>query len=153
MKKVYYEKIGRRYVPVWEYNTELMDSFPKGHHLVSVYPGGQSRRFNIDPNHAALIAAARVAEDAMCKVIREVSEMRPQQTPLTEGQRKAWRKLALEFGDELATLNVPSARDIAEAAMQAMIAEADELMTHPAVRDAYEQFQTVCNLVKQQQNS
>ena len=37
--------------------------------------------------------------------------------------------------------------------VNAMIAEADKLMTHPAVRDAYEQFQTVCNLVKQKQNT
>jgi hypothetical protein len=79
--------------------------------------------------------------------------MRPQRTPITEGQRRAWRKLAREFGDDLATLNMGSARDIAEAGVNAMIAEADQLMSHPAVRDAYERFQTVCNLVKQKQNT
>ena len=153
MKKVYYEKIGRRYVPVWEYDTKLMDSFPKGYHLVSVYPGGQSRRFNVEPNHAAMIAAGRVAEDGICEAIRKASEMRPQRTPLTPGQKKAWEKLAREFGDNLATLTMGSARDHAEAGVNAMIAEADKLMSHPAVREAYEQFQTVCNLVKQQQNT
>jgi len=117
------------------------------------YPGGQSRRYNIDPNHAAMIAAGRVAEDGMCDAIRRASEMRPQRTPLTPGQLKAWQKLAKEFGDDLATLNMGCARDIAEAGVNAMIAEADKLMTHPAVRDAYEQFQTVCNLVKQKQNT
>jgi hypothetical protein len=79
--------------------------------------------------------------------------MRPQRTPITEGQRRAWRKLAREFGDDLATLNMGCARDIAEAGVNAMIAEADQLMSHPAVRDAYEQFQLVCNLVKQKQNT
>ena len=153
MKKIYYEKIGRRYVPVAEYDNDLLDSFPKGAHLVLVYPGGQSRRFNVEPNHAAMIAAGRVAEDGMCDAIRRASEMRPQRTPITEGQRRAWRKLAREFGDDLATLNMGSARDIAEAGVNAMIAEADQLMSHPAVRDAYEQFQTVCHLVKQKQNT
>lgn len=148
MKKIYYEKKGRRYVPVSEYDSEYLDSFSRGTHLVMCYPGGQSRRYNIDPNYAALIAAGRVAEDAMCEAIRKASEMRPQQTPLTEGQRRAWKKLAREFGNELATLQIDSARDVAEAGLKALQEEADELMTHPAVRDAYQQFQTVCNLVK-----
>jgi hypothetical protein len=153
MKKIYYEKIGRRYVPVAEYDNDLLDSFPRGAHLVLCYPGGSSRRFNVEPNHAAMIAAGRVAEDGMCDAIRRASEMRPQRTPLTPGQLKAWQKLAKEFGDDLATLNMECARDIAEAGVNAMVAEAEQLMTHPAVRDAYEQFQTVCNLVKQKQNT
>ena len=153
MKKVYYEKIGRRYRPVAEYDNDLLDSFPRGAHLVLCYPGGTSRRFNVEPNHAAMIAAGRVAEDGICEAMRKASEMRPQRTPLTPGQKKAWEKLAKEFGDGLAALSMGSARDHAEAGVNAMIAEADKLMSHPAVRDAYEQFQLVCNLVKQKQNT
>jgi hypothetical protein len=125
-----------------------MDSFHKGNHLVMVYPGGTSRRFNIDPAMAPMIAAGRVAEDAMCKAMMDASELRPQRTPLTEGQRRAWRKLAKEFGDELCTLQGSSTRDIVEAGVQAMQQEATKLMTHPAVRDAYEQFLLTCDLVK-----
>lgn len=150
MKKIFYEKVGRRYRPVHEYDQVLLDSFPKGNHLVMCYPGGQSRRYNIEPNHAAMVAAGRVAEDAMSDAIRRASELRPQKALLTEGQRRAWRKLARELGDDAAALTIPSARDIAEAGVQAMIAEAEELMSHPAVRDAYEQFQTVCKLTKQE---
>jgi hypothetical protein len=153
MKKIYYEKIGRRYVPVSEYDSEYLDSFSKGTHIVMCYPGGQSRRYNIDPNYAAMIAAGRVAEDGICEAMRKASEMRPQRTPLTPGQVKAWNKLAKEFGDDLATLTMGSVRDHAEAGVKAMQEEADKLMTHPSVRDAYEQFQTVCNLVKQKQNT
>jgi hypothetical protein len=151
MKKVFYEKVGRRYRPVYEYDQVLLDSFPKGNHLVMCYPGGQSRRFNIDPNHAAMIAAGRVAEDAICDALRKASEMRPQRTPITEGQRRAWKKLAKEFGDDLATLNLGSARDLAEAGVNAMIAEANELMKNSAVKQAYEQFLLVCELTKQQE--
>jgi len=148
MKKIYYVKEGRRYKPVAEYDNDLMDSFHKGNHLVMVYPGGTSRRFNIDPAMAPMIAAGRVAEDAMCKAMMDASELRPQRTPLTEGQRRAWRKLAREFGDELCTLQGASTRDIVEAGVQAMQQEATKLMTHPAVRDAYEQFLLTCDLVK-----
>ena len=152
MNKIYYEKVGRRYVPVAEYNDTWMDSLPKGTHLIMCYPGGTSRRFNIDPNYAAMIAAGRLAEDAVCRAISKASELRPQTTPLTEGQRKAWRKLAKEMGDDLCTLRGLSVHDCAEAGVNAMQAEADKLMTHASVRAAYDQFQLVCALTKSQEN-
>jgi len=148
-KKIYYEKIGRKYVPVAEYDSDFLDSFTKGTHLVVSYPGGSSRRYNIDPAYAAMIAAGRVAEDAICKAICEASELRPKSTPITEGQRKAWRKLAKEFGDELCTLNGLSVHDCAEAGVKAMMLEADKLMKHDGVRKAYEQFQLMCELTKE----
>jgi hypothetical protein len=149
-KVIFYKKQGRRYIPVSEYDSEYLDSFSKGTHIVMCYPGGQSRRYNIDPNYAAMIAAGRVAEDEMCKAISAASEMRPRQTPITEGQRKAWKKLAKEFGDELATLNISSARDIAEAGVRAMQLEADKMMSNEGVRKAYEHFILMCQLTKQQ---
>ena len=149
MKKVYYEKIGRRYVPVAEYDSDLLDSFHKGSHLVCVYPGGQSRRYNVEPDYAALIAASRVAEDAMSRAISQASELRPKQTPITEGQRKAWRKLAKEFGDELATLNINCARDIAEAGIKALQDEAKVLYSNEAVKKAYEHLILLCELTKE----
>jgi hypothetical protein len=152
MKKIYYEKIGRKYVPVAEYDNDLLDSFHKGSHLVCVYPGGQSRRYNVEPNYAAMIAAGRVAEDAICKAVNKASEMRPARTPITPAQQRAWRKLAKELGDELCTLTGSSTRDIAEAAVQAMQAEADKLMSHPAVVDAWEKFMLTCELTKERKN-
>jgi hypothetical protein len=150
MKKVYYEKIGRRYHPVAEYDNDLLDSFPKGAHLVLCYPGGSSRRFNVEPNHAAMIAAGRVAEEKISEVIRKASELSPQRTPLTPKQLKAWQNLAKEFGEDLCTLQGASTRDIAEAGVKAMIEEAEKLMSNPAVKKAYEHFQLVCELTKEQ---
>jgi len=149
MKKIYYEKVGRRYVPVAEYDNDFLDSFTKGNHLVMSYPGGTSRRFNIDPNYAAMIAAGRVAEDAICRSISKAAELRPKSTPITEGQQKAWKKLAKEMGDELCTLYGLSVRDCAEAGVKAMQDEADKLMKHESVRKAYEQFQLMCELTKE----
>ena len=149
MKKIYYEKVGRRYKPVAEYDNNFMDSFTKGTHLVMSYPGGTSRRFNINPDYAAMIAAGRVAEDAICRAISKASELRPKQTPITIGQKKAWEKLAKEFGDELTTLHGLCVHDCAEAGVKAMQEEANKLLQHEAVRQAYEHFQLVCELTKE----
>lgn len=149
MKKIYYEKIGRKYVPVAEYDNNLLDSFTKGTHLVMSYPGGQSRRYNIDPAYAPMIAAGRVAEDAICRAISKASELRPKQTPITIGQKKAWEKLAKEFGDDLCTLNGLSVHDCAEAGVKAMQLEADKLLSNPTVRQAYERFLFLAELTKE----
>ena len=148
-KKIYYEKKGRRYVPVAEYDNDYMDSFPKGNHLVMCYPGGTSRRFNVEPNYAAMIAAGRVAEDAISKAVVKASEMRPHNKPITEKQKKAWEALAKAFGDDRYYIEIPSAREIAEKGVKAMMQESDKLMLHPAVKKAYENFQIVAKLVSE----
>lgn len=148
MKKVYYEKVGRRYVPVSEYDSTLLDSFPKGSHLVCVYPGGASRRYNVEPNYAAMIAAGRVAEDAISKALMKASDLRPKRAPITEGQRKAWDNLVKEMGEEARCLEWPSAREACEEAVKAMQAEADKLLENPSVRKAYERFLLVAELTK-----
>ena len=149
MKRIYYEKVGRRYKPVAEYDNGLMDSFTKGNHLVMCYPGGTSRRFNIEPNYAAMIAAGRVAEDAISTAVVKAGEMRPHKIPITEKQRKAWDNLAKAFGDERYYIEWPSAREIAEAGVKAMQEEADKLMENQSVRKAYDHFMLMCQLVKE----
>ena len=149
MKKIYYEKIGRKYIPVAEYDNELLDSFSKGTHLVMVYPGGQSRRFNVNPNYAAMIAAGRVAEDAISSAVVKASEMRPHNRPITEKQKKAWENLAKAFGDDRYYVEIPSAREISEAGVKAMQEEADKLLQHESVRKAYDHFMLMCELTKE----
>lgn len=148
-KTIFYKKVGRRYVPVSEYDNEYLDSFPQGYHLVSVYPGGQSRRFNIDPNYAALIAAGRVAEDKIAEALRKASDLRPSRAPITVGQRKAWEQLAEEFGEERHMLTWPSAREAAEDTVKTMIEEAEKLMSNPTVRKSFEKFLMICELTKE----
>ena len=148
-KTIFYKKEGRKYVPVSEYDQELLDGFPKGDHLVSVYPGGSSRRFRIDPNYAAMIAAGRVAEDAISKAIVRASDMRPKSKPITPEQKAAWEPLVEVLGPEAKCLEWPSAREACEEAVKVMQKEADKLMTHPAVQKAYDHFQLVCKLVNE----
>lgn len=153
MKKIFYEKVGRRYVPVSEYDSNLLDALPKGTHIVMVYPGGQSTRYKIDPNHAAMIAAGRVAEDAISKKLLEASEIRMQrpdrERKLTESQKAAWDNLVKEFGDSARQLEWASIREVAEAGVKAMQEEAEKLMSVPSVKKAYEHFMLVCELTKE----
>ena len=150
MKKIYYEKVGRRYVPVQEYDSNLLDGFPKGNHLVMCYPGGQSSRFNIDPALAPMIAAGRFAEDAMSSALVKASEMRPHNKPITEKQNKAWKALAKSFGDDRYYIEIPSAREVTEAGIKAMETEANKLLEHPMVKQAYDEFMATCKLVIEQ---
>lgn len=148
MKKTFYIKEGKKYVPVYEYDSDLMNAFPKGTHIVISYPGGQSTRYNIDPNYAAMIAAGRVAEDAICAAMYKESEARPKERPVTERQRAAWEEMKAAFGDEFFSLTFSSTRDLAEAGVQALQQEANKLMTHETVKQAYDHFLTVCELCK-----
>jgi hypothetical protein len=152
MTKIYYEKVGRRYVPVSEYNEQWIDSFAKGTHLVQVYPGGSSRRYNVDPAYAPMIAAGRLAEDAISKALMKASDLRPKRAPLTEAQKAAWDNLIKEMGEEARCLQWPSAREACEEAVQAMSVEAEKLLQHPAARKAYDNFLLVCKLVQETDN-
>jgi hypothetical protein len=157
MKKIFYEKVGRKYVPVYEYDQTLMDAFPKGTHIVMCYPGGQSTRYNVNPNYAAMIAAGRLAEDEISKKMMEASEIRLQRKDrdkqLTPSQRAAWDNLVQEFGDSAKQLEWASVREISEAGVTAMQAEAAKLMQNEGVRKAYDHFQLMCELAKQQETA
>ena len=150
-KTIFYKKVGRKYVPVSEYDNELLDSFSKGTHLVMVYPGGSSRRYNIDPNYAALIAAGRVAEDAISKTIMDTSALRvpEKDKPLTEEQRTAWEAFSKAMGKEMYALEWCSYREAAEAGVKAMMDEAEKLLSNPTVRKSFERFLMVCELTKE----
>jgi hypothetical protein len=154
-KTIFYKKVGRKYEPVYEYDQTLMDAFPKGTHIVMCYPGGQSRRYNIDPNYAAMIAAGRVAEDAISKVIMDKSALRvpERKQPITPEQKAAWEHLASTFGEERFALEWCSYREAAEAGVKAMMDEADVLLSNPAVKKAWDNFMLICELTKENKNA
>jgi hypothetical protein len=154
-KITYYQKIGRRYKPVYEYDQKLTDALPKGTHLIQCYPGGQSTRYNINPAYAPMIAAGRVAEDRISAVIMKATDLRrnyKMSKELTPGQLAAWGKLIEEFGEEARALEWPSAREACEEAVKAMSVEAEKLLSVPSVRKAYEHFLLVAELTKDTKN-
>lgn len=150
MKKVFYEKVGRRYVPVSEYDSFLVDALPKGAHLTICYPGGKSTRYNIDPAYAPMIAAGRLAEDAVSSALTKASELRPsRKKSLTKEQLALYTQFldSLDYEDRY-YLETASVREIAEAGVKAMQDEALKLMQHPSVKAAYEHFMLTCELCK-----
>jgi hypothetical protein len=150
MKTIFYKKVGRRYKPVSEYDNELLDAFPKGTHIVMSYPGGKSTRYNIDPNYAAMIAAGRVAEDAITRSIQHSTELRPMNREMDEDLQRRWKEFIATVPEQFRFMFTHgSAHDAARAGVEAMQEEADRLMRHESVRRAYEQFQLVCKLVSE----
>jgi len=152
MKKIFFEKVNGKYVPISEYDNDFSASIGYGDHLLSVYKNGSSRQ-KIDPAFAPMIAAGRHSKDAVTKSILESLSMRSSRTPLTKGQHTAWRNLSKEFGDEIYPLTWPAAQDAADAAVLAMQEEADKLLTVPAVKNAYDHFMMVCALTKETQEN
>lgn len=142
----FYKKVGRRYVPVSEYDSEYLDSFPQGTHLVMCYPGAKSQRFNIDPAYAPMIAAGRIAQDAISEALMKASDLRPKRNPITKEQQAAWDHLVKLLGEDARLLEWPSAREVADKAVEAMQKEAMKLLETPAVKIAYDHFLLMCKL-------
>lgn len=153
MKKIFYEKVGRRYKPVSEYDSNLMDAMWEGTHIVMCHPNGRSTRYNIDPAFAPMIAAGRFAEDAISRHIMDTSALRVSKAKvLTEHQRQCWEALQEALGEERLALEWCSYREAAEAGVVAMQQEADKLLSNPAVRQAYDHFMLLCELAKQEES-
>lgn len=71
-ERIFYEKRGRRYVEVSRYDAEV--ATPVGTHLVVATPGLKTTYYQIDPDHAAILAGAEVARDAMVKALQKASD-------------------------------------------------------------------------------
>ena len=153
-KKVFYEKVGRRYKPVKEYDSNLMDAMHKGTHIVMCYPGGRSTRYNIDPAFGPLIAAGRFAEDAISKHIMDKSALRTREDrkPVTPEQIAAWEAIVAAFGEDLYPLEYCSYREAAEEGVRAMMIEAEKMLENPAVRKAWNNFMLIWQLTKESEN-
>ena len=148
--ETFYIKRGRRYVPVREYDGMLQNALPHGSYVTVVRPGSSVQRWAIDPAYAPMIAAGIVAREAMAEVMISASEVRVSgnRRPMTREQRDAWENLVAVFGPAARQLEHPSVMEVTQAGVDAMIAEAERLLTHPSVRSAYEHFITVSKLVE-----
>lgn len=148
MKTTFYKKVGEEFIPVSEYDSELMSGFTRGAHLVLSYPGGRSTRHNINPDYARMIAAGRVAEDAISKSLQESTNLRPADyDKFTEKEQRAWKAIQGCIPKRHRFMYTHgSCRDAVDAGIQAMMKEADSLFENPSVKKAYERFEMICKL-------
>ena len=151
MKKTFYVREGRRYVPVSEYDSDVMDALPQGDHLISVRLGISSRRYDVDAALAPMIAAGLYAEDAVSRAIYNAMELRPQTVSLTPRQLALMEELTASMNQQDAQWIRPCARDAAEAGVRALQEEAERRMSHPAVKQAYDHFLLVAKLAHAEQ--
>jgi hypothetical protein len=117
---VLYEKRGRRYFPVKEYDGKVHDAFPQGFALVHTQPGSTSIRYTVDPDMVAVEAALKLCEDKIHDYIREATKSRPEPKPVTLRAQELWKELDKELGDNLLRVWGCSQQDIVEAMTKAV---------------------------------
>lgn len=145
-QEIFYRKVGRRYVPAQIYDEHVMHSFPQGTHLFVVDKGWHARRYDIRPNHAAILASALITENYLAQAIQKATELRPEKEPLTEEQRNAWSVLADSLGQEKIMLYWPSARCAAQDVVNRLMEDMDRTLQNPVVRQAYDEFLMLAKL-------
>jgi hypothetical protein len=151
MTTTYYVKRGRRYLPVSQWDSQLDQAMPPGHHLVSVRPGQESRLYNIEPARAPMIAAGLLAEEAMSRAIYNAMELRPAPIRLTARQQTLMKELTESMNRQDLRWMRASASEVAQAGVRALQEEAGRLLENTAVRRAYEDFLLLCELTKKEQ--
>lgn len=101
------------------------DGFPQGAHLVIVNPGVRSTYFKIEPAYADLIAASKIALEAMTQRISEACKLRQQKTKATPAEQRAFDLYlkALPKNSDCRTLigRFLSAHDVAQAGTDALL--------------------------------
>lgn len=151
METIYYKKVGKRYLPVKSYDHELSKAFPHGAHLVLVNKNWTHAVRNIDPDFAALCAASVVMTDNLVKILSDASKMRITKKLTTE-QEKAWRNLENALG-EAAYLEYPLLVEVADKFLNELEEKVKELMKNPSIKLAYDKFEMLCKLTKNQEST
>ena len=88
MTEALYIKRGRRYAEVGWHDPQA-HYYPHGAHLVISKPGGSLTMYGIEPDHAALLAAAQTMRAAMLDAMHKADAMRLRSTTGRSRQKSA----------------------------------------------------------------
>ncbi len=121
MDQIRYKKVGRKYVQ--DNDPWVYEGLRDGWWLVKVAPGSTSIRQQVYPNRAEITAAAKEKEDQLVDIIREASEARPSQNPLTPEALADWQAFIAKHGKEFSSLQYPSIQENADRIMQVLLEE------------------------------
>lgn len=119
----FYEKRGRRYVPVAE--TDTYHGLTKGSYLVVVAPGSTSVRRLAEPAIPEIEAAMLVAEEAMVGAMYEAAKCKPDTRKMPPRLKakydRAWEAWKTIIGkDAPIYFEGVSMQDVVEAGLQAL---------------------------------
>jgi hypothetical protein len=106
-----------RYEPVLEHFT--YDSVPKGAHLLIVSPGLKTMRFNIEPAHAAVMAALEMHKQEILRDVMPAFEPKPAR-PMSPTDLAAFEAYKKATGAETLQMTLPSASCIFDAMLAAV---------------------------------
>lgn len=150
MAEIFYKKVGRKYVPVLQCDSELTNALPYGSHLITVGGNGSSTKLNVDPAFLPMIAAGVYARDAIARAIINGSVLRPTLAKLSVEQKELFNKYLLSLPeDERHYLSYGSTYDAVNEGIDQMIKSSSELLDHPSVMQAYDHFMLLCKLVSE----
>lgn len=139
-----------KYEPVREIDV-FNTSYPFGTHLVVVDGSHTIYKYHVEKDFASITAAATSMVDDLVDVLVDASEARPDKTPITKEQQEAWENCKKAFNGDF-RVYYPSRYDIANKIMEAIENRAKELLTNEAIKDAFEQYQTIAALSKVTKN-
>jgi hypothetical protein len=117
--QILYKKKGNKYVQAND--VSVLDGLREGWHLVRVEDGCKSIYHNVYPAKAELLAAAKNKRDELVKIIREASEAKPVNQPLSEQALADWKWFMSRNGKEFNTLSYPSFHENAEKIVNALL--------------------------------
>lgn len=125
-----YKKVGRRYVEIGTHE-DAYYHYPNGVHLVWSCPGAVLKKYNINPDDAALLAAAERMRDAMVHAMRSADRPTPSEE-LKGVQKEAWEAYKAIAGDSITLrLQGKSAYDVVDAGIQVALQAAQACKTKP----------------------
>jgi hypothetical protein len=149
IQETYYKKVGKRYVPVSYYDSNLTHSLKDGCTLIVKNKGATAFiTKDITPDNVAMLAAMVYAREALISAMHKTCEARPGRAPISEEEQQAWENLKKAMGDSAYYILYPSLHEIAEKATENMRQQAEQLLTNEAVRNAYEHFLLLAKLSK-----
>ena len=118
MKRVFYEKVGRRYVPVSMHDGDLYTALPVGTHLiVKVDPGMTTTVRNIDPGRELAVAVMVVIRSKLIEALSRELDIRPGRNAAPTKLEKA---VFAELQERLPSRIVAHRQNISDAVMAAI---------------------------------
>jgi hypothetical protein len=144
--ETYYVKRGRKYQPVSQYESGLLESLSSGTYLVNVKLGCRSVRHTVDSKlDLALLATAHSLRDHLSTKLMTAQEAQPSR-PLSPRAQELWRQLQEESGDQRFMIQYPSAAQVVDEFMLELTEQTQKKLAVAAVRESWQEFCTLVDL-------